>query len=230
MKKTILPGFLALFLAGGCVLPNYLTTKDGVRLAYESHPVTPSRGTAILVHGLGSNSDEWYTFSSFLNQAGWSTLTMDLRGHGDSTRWKDESLDWQEMTEAGLRTAERDIESVRELARDPVWLIGSSFGANLAIRFAGRHPGIDGLVLLSPGRGYAGIDPVKDLSRFQGPVFAAGSGEDYQADLVAEEIAAVAPGPTRVRKLQNAGHGSRMLESAEGLDEEIVAWMNQNSA
>ena len=141
----LLPSFFS-----SCTRDTYLTASDGIRIAYEYKPADAEKGTAVLLHGLGSDLAEWYTLIKHLNQNGWSTLALDFRGHGLSTEWKGEELDWRNFSAEGRRTLLRDIgAAIRFLeGKKNIWLAGSSLGANLAINYAAQDPGVHGVILL----------------------------------------------------------------------------------
>ncbi|MEM7427208.1 MAG: alpha/beta hydrolase [Pseudomonadota bacterium] len=60
--------------------------RDGNALAADVHPVPSgsSRGTVLLVHGGGQTRHSWRGTSDILAARGWTSVTIDQRGHGDS--------------------------------------------------------------------------------------------------------------------------------------------------
>ncbi|HVB65358.1 MAG TPA: alpha/beta hydrolase [Nitrolancea sp.] len=60
-----------------------LPTSDGISLAGRFFPGT-SRATIILSHGYGDNQDQMIAWADFLNRAGISVFTYDMRGRGQS--------------------------------------------------------------------------------------------------------------------------------------------------
>ena len=62
-------------------------TPDGVRIVgLFQAPREPKGKTWILLHGLGSNKQEWLGFVRQLARQGDGFLIFDMRGHGDSTQ------------------------------------------------------------------------------------------------------------------------------------------------
>ena len=218
----------------GCAPEQFLRTSDGLKIAYEYHRAKEERGTAVLLHGYGSNLDEWYALRRFLNRRGWSTMAIDFRNHGSS----DESPSHQRLASM----AEQKGYDLNEMTRDidaalvavdqskPIWLIGSSLGANLALEAAGRHPEIAGLVLLSPVSSYGGLDSVSALSGLgKRPVFFAASERDPSgAAKICKDLLEKAQGKKKLRVYRDAGHGSEMFENESKLKGEILSWLNQN--
>lgn len=231
-KPTVF--FLVLLLAGCAALPQYLETADGVKLAHEVHSAENAKGTVLLLHGLGSNLDEWYYFSRDLNREGWATIAFDFRGHGDSLEQQGRELDWMKFNLAARESALRDVEAAAKLAEPgkPLWLMGSSFGANMAVRYGAAHPEVSGLVLLSPGLEHAGIEITGNISALNGrPVLlAAAEGDPYAAGSVKyldEQLGE----PKKMLVYEGSdGHGQAMLELIPELKKEIFAWIDRNTA
>jgi pimeloyl-ACP methyl ester carboxylesterase len=102
----------------------------------EVPPIGARRGTAVLIHGMTSDSmASWFlTLAHPLSQAGMRVLLYDLRGHGRSAR---------PATGYALDDFVADLEAL--LAHwdpgGPVHLLGNSFGGTVAFAYAARHPG-----------------------------------------------------------------------------------------
>ena len=232
LKECFFP-FLILILAQmGCAPEQFITSRDGVLLAYEYKQVQPEKGTAVLLHGLGSNRDEFYTLRVFLNKNGWSTLAFDFRGHGSSRTWLGKEIDWKNFSHEDFSTLSRDVEAAVERleGRKNIWLIGSSIGANLALHYAAQHPGVRGIVLLTPGYNYAGIDSLPSMEQYERrPVLIAASEDDPLAVDFCRALYEKAKGPKKFLPYKTAGHGAQMIENEKGLKVEIRDWLNRNS-
>jgi pimeloyl-ACP methyl ester carboxylesterase len=98
----------------------------------------------ILVHGLASNARTWDGVASRLSAAGYSLVSLDLRGHGRSDR---------PQSGYDLVTMASDVVSVIEATGGgPVVLAGQSYGGNLALEVArARSELLSGLVLVDGG-------------------------------------------------------------------------------
>lgn len=116
---------------------------NGVELHVEEvAPVGRYRGTAVLVHGLTSDSmASWFlTLAHPLAAAGLRVLLYDLRGHGHSSR-----------PARGYRLEDFVDDLAALLAwwgvDEPVWLFGNSFGGTVAFGYAARNPaGVAGIM------------------------------------------------------------------------------------
>lgn len=121
----------------------------------------------ILIHGL---TDSPYTLRSLaerLNERGCSVVVLRLPGHGTApsalttVRWQD----W----DAAVRVVAKDFRR-RLPDRAPLYLVGYSTGAALAVEYALARlegedlPAVHGLVLLSPA---IGVDPAARLAIWQ---------------------------------------------------------------
>ncbi len=122
-----------------------LPLPDGVTLSYRRWraPGNPERRHLILLHGLASNHTRWAEFTEQTTlKKNWNILRPDLRGHGESpTRGKISLEIWCDDL---LRLL--DAEDANQTV-----IAGHSLGAQVACRFAARHPTrVAGLVLVDP--------------------------------------------------------------------------------
>jgi pimeloyl-ACP methyl ester carboxylesterase len=131
---------------------NFVTSKDGSQIYYEVHsvsePARAQRGSAsptlFLIHGIGGDTDGWQFVREPLNAAGFTTVSMDVRGHGYSHHPK-------KARDYDIKRMVEDIEAVlvQEKIEKPI-LIGHSGGAIIAAQFAASHPDhLGGLVLIA---------------------------------------------------------------------------------
>ena len=123
--------------------PRTFVTGDGVSLAYRLWRPGPPRRLIVLVHGLASNLTRWTDFVSTTRlRDSWDLLRLDLRGFGGSVCHGATGTDEWCRDIAAILTAEHASRAV---------FVGHCFGANVALHFAGRYPGmVDGLVLIEP--------------------------------------------------------------------------------
>ena len=87
----------------------------------------------VLIHGLGANLAFWYWIARRLSAAERRVVLYDLRGHGHSS-----------MTPTGYTLAAmcEDLRRLLDhLGIERAHLVGHSFGARLALAFAGVHAG-----------------------------------------------------------------------------------------
>jgi alpha-beta hydrolase superfamily lysophospholipase len=134
-----------------------LTARDGLKLHVVHLPVDQPQGVVVLLHGLSEHARRHLTAAEQLNQAGWSVLSPDLRGHGLS-----------EGPRGGLAQDDdllHDLAAVMDLAARlhpglRIVVFGHSTGGAVAARFVSAHAQapedapwvrrVDGLILSSP--------------------------------------------------------------------------------
>jgi pimeloyl-ACP methyl ester carboxylesterase len=116
----------------------------GQVLAYEDIPGSGNGPLALLVHGVGSSRATWDSVLPFLTANGVHVLTVDLPGHGGSTKGRgDYSL-------GALATSLRDL--LDHLGYERCVLVGHSLGGGVAMQFAYQFPQrCEGLVLVASG-------------------------------------------------------------------------------
>ena len=103
----------------------------GVRLSVR-HTSAASGTPFLLVHGLSSNARLWDEVAEHLAWAGHPSYAVDLRSHGESDSPPD-GYDTQ--------TAADDLAAVcRRLALSRPVVVGQSWGGNVVVRLAARHP------------------------------------------------------------------------------------------
>lgn len=230
--------FVLIPLAGCAAKPAFLDTADHFQVAYELKRAPDPKGAVLLLHGLGTNLDEWYTFGKALRRDGWTTMALDLRGHGDSLYAGKEEVRWTEMNAEGRRSSFHDVEAaVRHLkvhvpeAEQNLWIIGSSFGSSLALVYAAAHPDIQGAVLLSPGLIYGDIQTEEAARKFRSRVLLAAAEDDFGAVQEAGNLFGWIPSQNKKMLTRpKGGHGAQMLDEAEDLKKEILEWLNQQSS
>jgi alpha-beta hydrolase superfamily lysophospholipase len=124
------------------------STRDGARLwTREWRPEGVTRGTVVLVHGLGEHSGRYSWMAERLATAGHVVLAFDLRGHGRSSGRRGDT-----RLEAAQDDVERVLASARaERAGRPVFLYGHSLGALIVLALlASRRPFVDGAIVSAP--------------------------------------------------------------------------------
>ena len=115
----------------------YLPRPEG-RIAYDSQGSGP---VVLCVPSLGDRRQEYRFLVPKLVQAGYRVVTMDLRGHGES------SVEWSDYSVVGVGS---DIVALaRHLNAGPVTVVGTSLAAGAAVWAAAEDPeAIRGLVLV----------------------------------------------------------------------------------
>tara|TARA_Y100000310_G_scaffold340821_1_gene437892 strand:+ start:3387 stop:4226 length:840 start_codon:yes stop_codon:yes gene_type:complete len=110
----------------------HLTSFDGTNVFYKyhkgSHPLT-----LVFLHGVGSNQTVWKKELRYFQSHGYSTLTLDLRGHGKSDAP-------EEFERYGLPDFAKDVYTILKQENIKNFcLIGHSLGGAIAINYCMNH-------------------------------------------------------------------------------------------
>jgi len=201
-------------------------TVDGVLLSGSFYEGSPKPSPAvILVHMLTRNRRDWEPVASRLASEGVAALTVDLRGHGEST---------PAPTEEGASPAAmvRDVAAARQflgarpdVAHDQIGIAGGSLGANLALIAAAADPSIRAVALLSPTLDYRGVRIEQAARKFTRPMLLVASREDAYAWRTLRELTNPKLKESINREsllLDQAGHGTGMFARNSSLIQAIV--------
>jgi alpha-beta hydrolase superfamily lysophospholipase len=126
--------------------------RDDVTVVYRRWPVDEPRGAVVVAHGASEHSGRYGRFAAALNDAGWTVLAPDHRGHGATA----ESSGRGQTGPRGMDGVLDDLDEVVRRARDaagdgPVVLFGHSMGSIIALRYAEvRDGGLAALALSGP--------------------------------------------------------------------------------
>jgi fermentation-respiration switch protein FrsA (DUF1100 family) len=118
------------------------TTRDGVMLAGRFFPGR-SRSTIILSHGYGDNQDQMLLWADFLQAAGFSVFTYDMRSRGESggdavTLGAREQSDLVSVVDYLVTRADVDAQRIGAL--------GVSLGGSVTLLAAAQDPRIAAVV------------------------------------------------------------------------------------
>jgi len=235
--------FLAVFGFAACAASNpaasagetvRFKTADGCEI--EASYQAASSGSYVFVntHGLGSDRNEWRTLEDRLKKKGYGYLSLDLRGHGRSLRCSGKPADYKTFSPARWAGLSADIRAAadflkgRKVPQNRLVLCGASIGANLSLKAAAEGLKPAGIVLLSPGLSYAGVEAgafLKDLGA--APLLLAASENDAYAWESAGYLTVQAKSRNlaAVFRAGTGGHGANMLSEARPeLLDYILAW------
>jgi dienelactone hydrolase len=147
----------------------HLHTTDDVNIIGTYYPVGRAPAPVVLlIHSVARTRATWNDFAALLQQNGVAALSIDLRGHGDSTRKLTANgpvtLDYHNFTGNDYQDMLLDIEAAidwlqaqPEIDHQRIALVGESVGANLALRYAAINPDLAGVVVFSPGINYRSV-------------------------------------------------------------------------
>ncbi|MFO0629950.1 MAG: alpha/beta fold hydrolase [Polyangiales bacterium] len=159
------------------VLPTAVTlnpTEDGWVLAATLTDGEQRDRAVVLVHQLASDRREWEPLLHRLRAPpAVTTLAVDLRGHGDSLRGPlGEGVQWTRFgtdpTAWGgvVKDVQAAVAYLAQQGVSRVVFVGSSLGASACVGATAGAVRVDGLVLLSPGLNYHGLEVRPSFASF----------------------------------------------------------------
>lgn len=209
-------------------------TEDDVLIVGDWYvPERRSGWCTLLLHMMPADRSSWSEFSLALAQNGWSSLAIDLRGHGESTRAGDVILDYRTFSEKEHQHCQKDVTSAlawlsqQGFSSERTVIIGASIGANLALAAAAKNNGLPGIITLSPGFRYGGIDAracTVLLTEHQSVLFVASNDDPESAEAV-QTLATETKAKQQVLMLNSAGHGTTMFVQEPSLNDQLQRWL-----
>lgn len=183
-----------------------------------------SKKGVILAHMMGRDSSDWAFLSKKLHQTQFSTIAVDLRGHGKSARAGADLA--PEDYPAMIADLEAGVNWLRSKGVDEVSCVGASIGANLCAQLGAKDPQIVNLVLLSPGLNYKGVTSGDALQSYgDRPVLIVAAEDDRFAPRAAGVLEEAAKGQVHYELLPEGGHGTKMLTRASTLENTVMSWL-----
>ncbi len=114
----------------------FLRSADDTRLhAWVIHPEGPPIGTILFLHGNAENVSTHFRATLWLIDKGYRIVALDYRGYGLSEGKPDVPEVYTDITAAAQWVNERFRNETSSLTH-PVYLVGQSLGASLAIKYA----------------------------------------------------------------------------------------------
>ncbi len=210
--------------------------RDGHRIfadyyAPKSQTPAPPAPMVILLHMYRSDRTAWEPLIGPLHEAGFATLAIDLRGHGESATTASTKR-VQERDPAIFREMQEDVRAAYDwLARQPnvdrarFGLVGASVGCSIAIQYAGYDRSVDAVVCLSPGLNYLGLNSEQDMRQVTGRrLLLVATAHEREAP---ERLAAIGSG-AEARIEPGRYHGTRMFGQVSAAIPATVSFLRQH--
>lgn len=188
---------------------------------YRSENLTSGAGSLLLLHEAFQTKQSWGHFAKFVQERGYNVLALDLRGHGgsDGERRFDESM--VNDIDAALVW----LKTSPDVNVDQIGIAGASLGANLGLIAGAKHPEIQSLALLSPGRLLWELDISDAIVEYgKRPVLLVVSEEDRYPYESVQFLSKNALGDYRVEIVPGAAHGTEMLKEHPDLIVLLLEW------
>jgi pimeloyl-ACP methyl ester carboxylesterase len=116
-------------MIGNFMIEREIKSFDGLKIKYWINKKNPNKPFLFFIHGLGGNSTAWNNILENLEHRGYSTLKIDLRGHGMSDKpFKRKYY--------SLNNHLRDIQDVLKKEKiNKAIFIGHSYGGSIILRY-----------------------------------------------------------------------------------------------
>jgi pimeloyl-ACP methyl ester carboxylesterase len=207
--------------------------SDGVRIFADYHAPKEDKTPApmvILLHMYKSDRSAWKPLIEPLHNAGFATLAIDMRGHGESATplleeratARDPHL-FKNMFE-DVRAAYDWLAEQDGVDRSRFAIVGASVGCSVALRYAVQDKSVDAIVCLTPGMNYLKLDSARDMRRIQGRQILLTATEDERK--ACDALAALADG-TRVKIHEGEAHGTHMFGVVPDIEKDIAAFLKR---
>jgi pimeloyl-ACP methyl ester carboxylesterase len=200
-------------------------TDDGVTLTgtwYE--PAVRPAPAVVFVHMLQKSRRDWDQVAALLAAEGIGGLTIDLRGHGESSG---SPQDYTGMVQ-DVRAARRFLSTRPEVTSGRIGIAGASIGATLAGLAAADDPAVVSLALLSPSLDYRGLRLDAGIKKYGArPALLVAGDDDGYAVRTVRDLAKAGGGVREIGLLPRAGHGTAMLAADPDLSRRLLEWFRR---
>lgn len=214
-----------------------LEAKDGVPIHATFYSAGSGKPAIILIHMMRRNRSDWADFALDLKEKGFSSLAIDLRGHGQTTKRKDGSmLDLGIFRTKDYKDMKMDLQAAmnylytQNVPKSKISIVGASIGANLAINYAAKHPKkIKAVALLSPGLNYKNIKTAEPMGTWSGPVFLTASKDDSSSAKSVDTLSKMKPERCETIIYPGEAHGTLIFNAKKDLVPKLLGWLVKNA-
>jgi len=232
MVKSIIT-LLVLFLIAFTTIAQELPEKapieveagDGLVLKGDFYAQPEGSVGILLLHMNNSDRNGWSAFIPYLLEAGYSVLAVDIRGFGQTGGTR------------AFELAQTDVQTWLDWLKSQeniigIAVMGASVGSNLGLVGCANDPDCLGVVALSPGEDFMGIQPADAIQNglTDRPILIVGSHGDRESASAVREFAQIATGVFTLQLYPRSQHGTGYFIGL-GADEKMtffVQWLTDN--
>ncbi|MDP2676272.1 MAG: alpha/beta fold hydrolase [bacterium] len=214
-----------------------LKTKDGVAIIGTHYKWEKGSPAVLLLHMLPETKESWDGFAKKLQSKGFGVLAIDFRGHGESDGGPDGYRSFSEdETKKSIEDARAGFLFQKNESHIPLFVVGASIGANVALQILAEEKEINGAVMLSAGIDYHGIQTLPSARAVSGHqnVYIIAAKDDIRrngisATVMGKEIFdAVASENKHIKIFETGGHGIHLFSVYQKLEDDIIAWLQKH--
>lgn len=211
-----------------------LTTSDSKKITGDYSKADRSnfnepKGWVVFLHMMPATKESWLDLAKDLQEIGYDSIAIDLRGHGESDGGPSGYLSFSDNEhQKSILDVKAAVEFLMQegAKNDKIILIGASIGANLSLEYLAENPEIKTAILLSPGLNYRGIktEPLAaNLKTGQKVFFASSKDDGFNSEETKEIYDKVLGGAEKEIKIYDSGgHGTNILKNQPKLKELII--------
>lgn len=193
--------------------PFEIRTSDGLIL--EAERFGTGADFVVLAHMRPADMTSWYSFAQFLADEGYSVITFNFRGYGNS-----EGAGF--AVDVDVVAA---VDAAVSLGAERVFVIGASMGGTGAIAAAAQRD-LAGVITLSAPAAFQGTDAAAAAARIETALLLIASANDSPYNGDAETLGAAAGDTARVILYPGRKHGTEIfLDHSEEMTQEILGFL-----
>lgn len=209
-------------------------TADSVSIAGNWSAPANAKNAVLLLHMMPATRVSFSPLTAELNTAGFATLAIDLRGHGESTEQNGKKLDYKNFTDTDHHASKLDVDAAmnflkgKGFAEGHISFVGASIGANLSLDALYRYSDTRKAVLLSPGLDYRGVKTdavMKGMNQNQKVWLIAAKEDTYSADSV-KTLYTFNASTAKLTVFDGPEHGTNLFQTQKNLIADIVKFLS----
>lgn len=226
-KGQRIPVFVLLLALFATFVPSYSHAQEATAVSFPSTDGVPLKGYlfgsgktgVILTHMFPTDQKSWFDFAKKLANEGFTAMTFDFRGYGESGGSKEVSQ------------IDRDLEGAYLYLKpkaQKIFLIGASMGATASIRVASQQP-VAGVVCISDPVSFRGLDAEGAIAKVKAPALFIATEEDGggRYAVSARNLHQKARGKKDLLILSGSAHGTFLFQTPhkEQLERKILEFL-----
>jgi pimeloyl-ACP methyl ester carboxylesterase len=179
------------------------------------------------------NRTDYENFAMDLAERGISSLSIDLRGHGQSIKTTDgKPVSLNTFSNQDFQAMTRDVEAAMAFLRKNkadkkrIAVVGASIGANTALAYAAQNSDrVKAVALLSPGLKYRSVGSLEPMAKYKGFVYLAASKYDDYATQAVFALKTIHPSRVTAKVFSGKSHGTNLFIENKGFAKTLADWL-----